>query len=51
MKNAFLSIFFSIFFFALIGGGFFYCLTTTLDDMTRRDCDYGVQAACEALKK
>tara|TARA_Y100001963_G_scaffold93199_1_gene128310 strand:+ start:793 stop:978 length:186 start_codon:yes stop_codon:yes gene_type:complete len=47
MKNALLS----ISFFALIGGGFFYCLTTTLDDMTRRDCEYGVQAACEALKK
>ena len=25
-------------------------LTSTLDDMTRRDCQYGVQAACEALK-
>lgn len=25
-------------------------LTSTLDDMTRRDCQYGVQAACEALR-
>lgn len=25
------------------------CLVQTLDDMTRSDCDRGVQAACEAL--
>jgi len=41
---------------AVIFGSFFVAaagwlvLTSTLDDMTRRDCQYGVQAACEALK-
>lgn len=34
----------------LIGGGFFYSLTTTLDNMTQRDCDLGIQQACEDLK-
>ena len=34
----------------LLGGTFWYSLTTTLDDMTRRDCLAGVQKACEALK-
>lgn len=28
----------------------FWCLTSTLDDMTLRDCQAGVKAACEALK-
>jgi hypothetical protein len=28
----------------------FWCLTSTLDDMTRIDCQAGVKAACEALK-
>ena len=32
-----------------LAAGFWYCLTTTLDDMTRRDCELGVQAACAAL--
>ena len=36
--------------FAAVGGIFFFALTSTLDDMTRRDCDLGVQAACEELK-
>tara|TARA_R100000152_G_C6760133_1_gene184147 strand:- start:719 stop:895 length:177 start_codon:yes stop_codon:yes gene_type:complete len=36
---------------ALLGTGFWFALTSTLDDMTRRDCEYGVQAACEQLKK
>ena len=27
-----------------------FALTSTLDSMTRHDCLYGVQAACEALK-
>ncbi len=36
----------------LIGTGFWFALTSTLDDMTRRDCElYNVQAACEQLKK
>lgn len=33
-----------------LGGAFWYSLTTTLDDMTRRDCVAGIQKACEALK-
>jgi hypothetical protein len=33
-----------------LAAGFFYCLTTTLDDMTRRDCQAGVQAACAQLQ-
>jgi len=36
--------------YLLFGGAFFYCLTGTLDDMTRSDCAHGVQSACEALK-
>jgi hypothetical protein len=28
----------------------FWCLTSTLDDMTRIDCNHGIQAACNALK-
>lgn len=27
-----------------------WCLTSTLDDMTRRDCQAGIQAACDAIK-
>tara|TARA_Y100001963_G_C6463345_1_gene301195 strand:+ start:55 stop:261 length:207 start_codon:yes stop_codon:yes gene_type:complete len=37
--------------FAAIGVLFFWALTTTLDDMTQRDCNFGVQAACEDLRK
>jgi hypothetical protein len=29
--------------------GFWYSLTTTLDDMIRRDCKLGIQRACAAL--
>lgn len=34
----------------LLGGAFWYSLTTTLDDLTRRDCAAGIQKACEAFK-
>jgi len=34
----------------LLGGAFWVSLTTTLDDMTKRDCAAGVQKACEAIK-
>ena len=41
-----------LFFGALIGTGFWFALTSTLDAMPRRDCElYNVQAACEQLKK
>lgn len=33
-----------------LGLAAFWCLTSTLDDMTRIDCQAGVKAACEALK-
>tara|TARA_Y100000356_G_C11154426_1_gene232440 strand:- start:401 stop:670 length:270 start_codon:yes stop_codon:yes gene_type:complete len=34
----------------LLGGAFWYSLTTTLDDMTRSDCAAGIQKACKSLK-
>ena len=34
-----------------LGLGFWYALTSTLDDMTRRDCQAGVQLACQQLKE
>lgn len=27
-----------------------WCLSSTLDDMTRNNCQAGIKAACEALK-
>ena len=36
---------------AIFSGAIFWALTTSLDDMTQRDCDLGVQAACESLIK
>jgi hypothetical protein len=33
-----------------LGLAAFWCLTSTLDDMTRINCQAGVKAACEALK-
>mgnify|MGYP003135074806 CR=1 FL=1 len=50
-RETFLS---SLGFFALMAifsGALFWGLTTSLDDMTQRDCDFGVQAACEDLRK
>jgi hypothetical protein len=37
-------------FCVLLGGAFWVSLTTTLDDMTKRDCAAGIQKACKALK-
>ena len=34
-----------------ITGATWWCLTTTLDDMTRQDCQAGVVRACQALKQ
>lgn len=34
-----------------IGAGFWYALTSTLTDMTKADCLYGVQSACDQLKR
>tara|TARA_Y100000004_G_scaffold76194_1_gene85709 strand:+ start:576 stop:779 length:204 start_codon:yes stop_codon:yes gene_type:complete len=34
----------------LMGGAFWYSLNTTLTDMTQRDCNAGIQAACNSLK-
>tara|TARA_Y100000361_G_C10956628_1_gene236607 strand:- start:290 stop:442 length:153 start_codon:yes stop_codon:yes gene_type:complete len=50
MKNTISQAFTTCTMFAAVGGIFFLALTSTLDDMTRSDCNYGVQAACEALK-
>jgi len=36
---------------ALLGGAFWVSMTSTLDQMTERDCRLGVQAACEELKR
>ncbi len=47
---AFRNILITISGYLLFGGAFFYCLTGTLDGMTRSDCAHGVQSACEALK-
>ena len=38
-------------FILLFGGAFWLSLTSTLDQMTQRDCRLGVQAACEQLNK
>ena len=35
----------------LFGGAFWLSLTSTLDQMTERDCRLGVQAACEELQR
>jgi len=43
--------------FVLVGGGIsvgiisFWALSSTLTDMTRNDCQAGVQRACEELQK
>ena len=37
--------------FSFFGGVLFWGLTTALDEMTKADCEMGVQAACESLKK
>jgi len=34
----------------LFGSAFWYSLTTTLDDITRRDCLAGMQKACMQLE-
>ena len=36
--------------YAFVAAAGLLVLTSTLDDMTRYDCQSGVQAACEALK-
>jgi hypothetical protein len=41
---------FTALFVVLFGGAFWLALTSTLDQMTERDCRLGVQTACEALK-
>lgn len=38
-------------FCVLFGAATWYCLTSTLDDMTKRDCLAGVQKACAALEQ
>lgn len=40
----------SVLFAALLSGAAFLCLTQTLDELTQRDCNAGIQKACEVLK-
>ena len=37
-------------FCVLLGGAFWYSLNSTLTDMTQRDCNAGIQKACDSLK-
>ena len=37
-------------FCALMGGALFYSLDQTLTEMTQRDCNAGIQRACDSLK-
>ena len=32
-----------------LGLAAFWCLTSTLDDMTKRDCQLGISAACKQV--
>ena len=40
----------SVLFAALLSGAAWHSLTSSLDFMTQRDCNAGIQKACEALK-
>jgi len=40
----------SILFAILFLGAAWYSITSTLDQMTQRDCAAGIQKACEAIK-
>tara|TARA_R110000772_G_scaffold95043_1_gene193235 strand:- start:1075 stop:1344 length:270 start_codon:yes stop_codon:yes gene_type:complete len=40
----------SVLFAALLSGAAWYCLTSSLDQLTLRDCNAGIQKACEVLK-
>ena len=42
---------FTVVFCLLFGGAFWLSITSTLDQMTERDCRLGVQAACEELQR
>ena len=41
----------SIVFCLMLGGAFWYSLTSTLDNQQRQHCEQGWQRACEKLKK
>ena len=47
LKNASIS----IIIWVMLSMGFWHALTTTLHDMTLRNCLYGIQKACDALNK
>ena len=42
---------FTVFLTGSLGVAFWISLNGTLTQMTERDCRYGIQAACEQLKK
>ena len=37
--------------FLAVGTIFYFALDSSLTSMTQTDCDYGIQAACEEVKK
>jgi hypothetical protein len=39
----------TVVFIVLLAGATWYSLSHTMDDLTRRDCQAGVVAACEAM--
>jgi hypothetical protein len=51
-KNKFTEFFGCLALMALFGGALFWGLTTSLEDMTRHDCEVNkIEAACRDLKK
>ena len=51
-KNKFLESLGCLALMALFGGALFWGLTTSLEDMTRHDCEVNkIEAACEDLRK
>lgn len=50
-KNKFTEFFGCLVLMALFGGALFWGIDSSLHKMTTYDCEQGVQAACEDLKK
>ena len=50
MKSSVIDTWAVVFGYLFVGAAGWLVLTSTLDDMTRYDCQSGVQAACEALE-
>jgi len=41
----------NLFFFLCVGAIFYTALDSSLTDMTKADCQAGIQLACEQIKK